>query len=230
VSAVVNHLIETLPRRDRARLLSICEPVELGLAEVLAANDAPQQYIYFPTGSIVSVTTPPEDSPLLEVGMVGAEGMLGMQFAFGFKTALLHACVQGAGSALRVAVTPFKEEFLRSASLQESLNRYLLVSLLQLASFARCLRFHRVDQRLARWLLMTHDRTHSNTFRVTQQMIADLLGIRRVGITLAAGALQHRGIIEYTRGQLTILNRQALEEAACSCYASELRTYARFLP
>lgn len=141
--AVVSHLIETLPRTDRARLLSMCEPVELGLAEVLAANGAPQQHIYFPTGSIVSVTTPPEDSPLLEVGMVAAEGMLGMQFAFGFKTALLRACVQDAGSAWRVAVTPFKEEFLRSASLQESLNRYLLVSVLQLASFARCLRFHR---------------------------------------------------------------------------------------
>jgi hypothetical protein len=229
VRAVVNHLIEMLPRRDRLRLLSICEPVELGVAEVLADADSCQRFIYFPTGSVVSITTPPDHTPLLEVGMVGAEGMLGMQLALGFQS-VLHASVLGAGPALRVAATPFKREVRRSASLQQGFNRYLLVCVLQLASFARCLKFHPVDQRLARWLLMTHDRIGDPTFSATQERMAHLLGIRRVGVTLAAVALQRRGVLDYARGQLTIINRDALEKSACRCYADELETYANFLP
>jgi len=228
VPAVVNHLIDMLPRRDRSRLLSICEPVELGVADILADTNSLQRFIYFPTGSVVSVTTPPENTPILEVGIVGAEGMLGMQLALGFQTAL-HASVLGAGSAWRVAATPFRREVLRSASLQQGLNRYLLVSVLQLASFARCVQFHSVDRRLARWLLMTHDRIGARTFCATQEMMAHLLGIRRVGITLAAVALQRRGVIDYARGQLTIVDRDALEKSACSCYADELETYAKLL-
>jgi CRP-like cAMP-binding protein len=228
VPTVVNHLIEMLPRRDRSRLLSICEPVELGVAEVLADTNSLQRFVYFPTGSVVSITTPSEKTPVLEVGMVGAEGMLGIQLALGFQSAL-HASVLGAGSAWRVAATPFRREVLRSTSLQQGLNGYLLASMLQLASFARCVQFHPVDRRLARWLLMTHDRIGAHTFCATQEMMAHRLGIRRVGITLAAVALQRRGVIDYARGQLTIIDRAALEKSACSCYADEVETYAKLL-
>jgi CRP-like cAMP-binding protein len=117
----------------------------------------------------------------------------------------------------------------RRTALQRSLNRYLHVTILQLTSDVRCLRFHQIDQRLARWLLMTHDRTHTNSFSITQDLIAHLMGVRRVGITKAAGALQRRGIIHYVRGELTILDRKALEVEACSCYLSERQNYVRFL-
>jgi CRP-like cAMP-binding protein len=161
--------------------------------------------------------------------MVGREGMVGAQLALGVVTAPLRALVQGSGAAWRIATKAFQAELVRSAALQRSLNRYLYVLMGQLATSAACLRYHLIGPRLARWLLMTQDRAHSDTFHVTQEFLAYMLGVRRVGVTAAAGALQRSGLITYTRGELTVLDRAGLEAAACSCYASDRQTYAKLL-
>jgi CRP-like cAMP-binding protein len=227
--SVANTLIDTLPRAAKSRLLAICERVDMVSGDIISGSDKPTRHVYFPTGSIVSLTTSSKHTPVIEVGMVGSEGMLGSQVALGIYSVPLHARVRGSGTAWRVAAAPFNSELNRSRTLQRSLNRYLHVTMLQLTSDARCLRFHQIDQRLARWLLMTHDRTHSDSFSVTHEQIAHLMGVRRVGVTKAAGVLQRRGIVRYVRGELHIIDRKALESQACSCYAAERKTYARFL-
>jgi CRP-like cAMP-binding protein len=229
MSSVVNHLIAGLPTKNRGRLLAMCEPVELILSQVLFDRGALARHIYFPTGSTLSLWSSPADLPALEVAMVGNEGMLGAHIALGVSTSATFAQVQSPGSAWRVPAAPFKVELGRSAALQRTIHRYLHVTILQGVSMARCSRFHAVDQRLARWLLMSHDRANEDTFSVTHARMADMLGVRRVGITTAAVALQRRGIIDYVRGTITIRNRKSLEAAACSCYAGDRRSYSKFL-
>ena len=227
--SVTNNLIDTLPRTARNRLLSICEPVDLVSGHLVSGSDSLTRHVYFPTGSILSLMTSSKDTPVLEVGMVGNEGMLGLQVVLAVGSVPLQASVQGTGTAWRVATEPFNRELAGSRALQQNLNCYLQVTLLQLSSEARCVRFHQINQRLARWLLMTHDRTHADSFNVTQALIAHLMGVRRVGIAKAAGALQRKGTISYARGMLTILDRKALELETCSCYETALKTYARFM-
>jgi CRP-like cAMP-binding protein len=229
LASVTNTLIDALPRTARSRLLSICEPVDLVSGHLLSASDSLTRHVYFPTGSILSLTTSSKDSPVLEVGMVGSEGMLGLHVVLAVGSVPLQASVRGTGTAWRVATEPFNRELAGSRALQQSLNCYLQVTLLQLGSEARCVRFHRINQRLARWLLMTHDRTHADSFNVTQALIAHLMGVRRVGIAKAAGAFQRKGMISYARGVLTIVDRKALESHSCSCYETALNTYARFM-
>jgi CRP-like cAMP-binding protein len=227
--SVTNSLIDTLPRTARNRLLSICEPVDLVSGHVVAGSDSPTRHVYFPTGSIISLMTSSKDSPVLEVGMVGSEGMLGLQVVLAVGSVPLQASVRGPGTAWRVATERFNRELAGSPSLQESLNCYLQVTLLQFTSEARCVRFHQIDQRLARWLLMTHDRTHADSFSVTQATMAHLMGVRRVGIAKAAATLQRSGMIKYVRGVLTIVDRKALESESCGCYETARKTYARFM-
>ena len=222
-----NRLISSLPQLDRARLLSVCEPVSLTLAQVLCEPRKPMRYVYFPTDGFISLVVVVEGSPGVEVGMVGSEGMLGAHVALGVATAPLHALVQGAGTALRISAATFKKELASSAALQRALNRYVYVLMSQLANSAGCLRFHLIGPRLARWLLMSQDRSHSKSFHVTQEFLAFMLGVRRVGITSAAGILQRAGLIEYRRGELTILDRKGLEAAACSCYATDRDGYSK---
>jgi CRP-like cAMP-binding protein len=229
MAAITNHLIDIIPQHERQRLLSICEPVQLRLSEVLADSATITRHVYFPTGSFMSLFTSIDDSPVLEVGMVGSEGMLGTQVALGLPQSGLHARVQGTGTAWRLTTAQFKEELGRSRGLRHSLNRYLQVTMLQLTSVARCLRFHDIDHRLARWLLMTHDRAHQDTFDVTQESMAFMLGVRRVSITKAAADLQRRGVIAYSRGVVTVIDRKVLEEAACSCYAADRLCYSKYL-
>jgi CRP-like cAMP-binding protein len=229
MTAVSNHLIDIMPRRERRHFLAICEPVELRFAEVLADSATITHHVYFPTDSFVSLFTSIDDSPVLEVGMIGNEGMLGTQIALGVTQGGLHARVQGAGSAWRLTTEQFEEELGRNQGLRQSLNRYLQVTVLQLTSVARCIRFHDIDHRFARWLLMTHDRAHEDTFDVTHESIAFMLGVRRVGVTKAAGSLQRRGVIEYARGEVTVMDRKALEAAACDCYAADCSCYAKYL-
>jgi CRP-like cAMP-binding protein len=221
-----NHLIRLLPRLDRNRLLAVCEPTELVLSEVLCESGQPTRHVYFPTGGFISLVTRVEDHPGLEVGMVGREGMVGAQLALGVVTSPLKALVQGSGAALRVDARAFRAELARSAALQCLLDRYLYVLMAQFATSASCVRFHLIGPRLARWLLMTQDRADSDSFRVTQQFLAYMLGVRRVGVTAAAIAMQHTGLIRYTRGAMTVLDRRGLEHAACSCYATNRKTYA----
>jgi CRP-like cAMP-binding protein len=227
--AVTNTLIDALPRAARNRLLSICEPVDLVSGNIVSGSDSTARHVYFPTGSIISLMTSSKDSPVLEVGMVGSEGMLGLQVVLAAGSVPLQANVRGPGSAWRVATEPFNRELAGSRALQQSLNCYLQVTLLQFTSEARCVRFHQINQRLARWLLMTHDRTHADSFSVTQALIAQLMGVRRVGIAKAAGAFQRMGIISYVRGVVTIVDRKALESESCGCYETAQANYARFM-
>ena len=224
-----NHLIESLPRADKAKLLAICEPVRLVLSEVLCDPGDQTRHVYFPTEGFISLVTLVPDRPPLEVGMVGSEGMVGAQLALGVVTAPLRALVQGSGDAWRIGTRAFQTELQRSLPLQRSLDRYLYVLMAQLATSAACLRYHQIGPRLARWLLMTQDRAHADTFHVTQEFLAYMLGVRRVGITTAAGGLQRHGLIEYNRGQLTVRDRTGLEAAACSCYAADRQVYADVL-
>ena len=220
-----NHLIALLPRRDRASLLAACEAVELGLGIVLCKPGQTTRHVYFPGDCVISLVTGVEGEPGLEVGMVGREGMLGAQLALGVNAIPLRALVQGAGTAWRIAAAPFARELSSSTALRLTLNRYVYVLMAQLAAAAACTRFHNVEPRLARWLLMTQDRTHSDSFHLTHEFLSHMLGVRRVGITGAAGALQGRGLIRYRRGDITVRDRAGLEAAACSCYAADRRAY-----
>jgi CRP-like cAMP-binding protein len=229
MAPVENHLIELLPRKDRARLRAVCEPVELVLSQVLSEPGKPARHVYFPTVGFISLVALVDGSPGVEVGMVGREGMLGAQLALGVSTAPWRAVVQGSGAAWRISTVAFRRELAHSPALQRSLNRYLYVLMAQHAASAGCLRFHLIGQRLARWLLMSQDRAHSDSFHVTHEFLAYMLGMRRVGVTAAASALQKGGLIEYHRGELTVLDRKGLEAAACGCYAADRQTYADLL-
>ena len=226
---VLNHLIERLPRTERLRLLAVREPVQLVLSEVLSEPGTPTRDVYFPTQGFISLVAQIEGSPGVEVGMVGREGMLGAQLALGVVTAPLHALVQGPGEAWRIGTAAFRRELARCPALQRCLNSYLYVLMAQMTTSAACLRFHQIGARLARWLLMTQDRSQSDSFHVTQEFLAYMLGVRRVGITEAAGALQRSGLIEYHRGNFTVRDRGGLEHAACGCYAADRRSYAKLL-
>jgi hypothetical protein len=222
VPATSNHLIDILPPSERKRLLDLCEPVELYASQVLADSARITRHVYFPTGSVLSLFTSIDD-------MVGREGMLGSQVALDVPRSGLSASVQRKGSAWRLTTTHFKDELCRNQGLRSNLNRYLQVTMLQLTSAARCLQFHDINHRLARWLLMTHDRANRDTFEATHASMAFMLGVRRVSITEAATGLQRSGVIAYVRGEVTVIDREALESAACSCYAADCRCYSKYL-
>ncbi|MEO6624117.1 MAG: Crp/Fnr family transcriptional regulator [Burkholderiaceae bacterium] len=224
--AVQNHLIDLLPRRQRARLLALCEPQQLVLGKVLCEPCKATRHVYFPTQGHISLIAGIDAKPGMEVGMVGREGMLGVQLALGVPTVPLHALVQGPGAAWRVGATAFREELARSRALQRVLQRYVYVLLSQLASSSICLRYHQIGPRLARWLLMSQDRAHTRSFPLTQDFLAYMLGVRRVGVTIAAGLLQRQGLITYHHGQLTVLDRAGLRRASCSCYETDRKAYA----
>ena len=220
-----NRLIALLSRRDRASLLDISESVELELGTVLCEPGAPTRHVYFPIDCFISLVAAIEGVPALEVGMVGREGLLGAQLVLGVGAMPLHALVQGAGTARRLAAAPFRRALCASSSLQRALNRYVYVLMAQLATSAVCTRFHSVEPRLARWLLMTQDRAHCDSFHLTHEFLAHMLGVRRVGVTGAASDLQRHGLIRYRRGEITVLDRAGLEAAACSCYEADRQAY-----
>lgn len=224
-----NQLLDALPPKDCEQLLRKCEHIELNFAEVLCRPGERISHVYFPTGSFISLVTPMDGKAGLEVGLIGNEGMLGLTLMLGVDVAPFHALVQGAGPALRMTAAAFLSELGQSATLQLKLKQYLYVSMSQLAQTAACTRFHVVEARLARWLLMTQDRAHSNYFHVTHVFLAYILGVRRVGITKAANALQKRKLISYQRGNITIIDRAGLEAASCGCYRADKESYARIL-
>ena len=229
MSTAENQLIEMLPAVARRRLAGIAEQVQLVQSAVLGAAGEPTPYVYFPVNGFISLVTSIDGKPVLEVGMVGREGMCGAHIALRVPTQPLHALVQGPGTAWRVPVSAFRKELDRCAALQLILDRYLYVLMNQLATAAACTRFHQIDARLSRWLLMMQDRAHADTFGVTQEFLSFMLGVRRVGISGAAAALQSKGLIEYSRGRMTVLDRRGLEASSCSCYADDRRTYTRFM-
>ena len=227
--AAENRLILSLPRRDRMRLRAACDSVHLKFGAVLCTPSKSTRHVYFPDDCFISLVTAIEGEPGFEVGMVGSEGMLGAQLAVGVGASPFLASVQGAGRASCIGVAPFRRELALSAALRQALGRYVYVLMAQLATSAACARFHSVGQRLARCLLMSHDRAHSDSFHLTHEFLASMLGVRRVGITRAAGDLQRGGLIRYHRGQITVLDRAGLEEAACSCYAADRHAYDRMM-
>lgn len=224
-----NRLIASLPRKDCQRFLASCDEVTLSFADVLVEPGERIRHVYFPTHSFISMTTPIDGHSSLEVGLIGDEGMLGISLILGVDTSPLHALVQGAGTALRMTTPAFRRELAQSVALQTSLKRYLYIVLSQLVQTAACTRFHVVEQRLARWLLMTQDRAHADEFHMTQDFLAYMLGVRRVGVTKAASALQKLNLISYRRGSIHILDRPGLRAAACECYEADKASYARIL-
>ena len=228
-STMVNRLLESLPVTDRRRMLAGCETVELVFADRLSTPGEPLQHVYFPIGGFISLIMPVDDSAALEVGMVGNEGMFGTPLALGVDFSPVRAVVQGAGTALRMDAAVFCSELGRSAALRQRIDRYIFVQLSQLAQTAACTRFHVVEARLARWLLMTQDRAHANAFHVTQEFLAFMLGVRRVGVTKAARSLQQRELIKYSRGNITVLDRRSLKAASCGCYKADRDSYDRML-
>ena len=227
--SVENHLIELLPRIDRQRLMAACSAIELPVGEMLYQQGTASRHAYFPVDGFISLVTQVDERSGLEVGMVGREGMLGLHLALGVAKAPLCALVQGEGRAWRLTAVEFRREIKRGAALRRVLDLYIQVFMSQLAASATCVRFHQIGPRLARWLLMSQDRAHADSFNATQELLAHLLGVRRVGITLAAGCLQRDGLIEYSRGTVKILDRHGLEAAACACYAADRCSYARLL-
>jgi CRP-like cAMP-binding protein len=224
-----NRLLAALPSKDRLQILASCEQIELVFGNILCEPGETIRHVYFPTDSFVSLVMLIDGSSGLEVGLIGNEGMLGLPLMLGVDVAPLHALVQGAGPALRIEAPSFVHVFGQSPALQQELKRYLYVSMRQLAQTAACNRFHIVEQRLAHWLLMTRDRAHAEEFHVTHEFLAKMLGVRRVGVTKAAGSLQKKKLISYNRGDIKILDIGGLKAASCGCYQADKETYDRIM-
>lgn len=213
-----NRLLASLPRKSYRELLPGLAAVTLVFGDVLYEPGARIRDVYFPGRSVVSLLTVVDGRNALEVGLVGHEGMVGIPLALGIDISPVRALVQGAGAAMQMSAAGFRKAFAASPSLRRGVHHYTHRLMAQITQTAACNRFHGVEARLARWLLMTRDRLESPQFRLTQEFLAHMLGVRRVGVTEAASSLQKRGLIDYTRGNIRILNESGLEAAACSCY------------
>lgn len=218
-ASIQNILLAALPVGESQRLLADLESVDLTLGEVLYEAGDTIRHVYFPGDSLVSLLTLADGHLALEVGLIGREGMVGIPLVLGHNVSSVRALVQGGGTAMRMASAPFLKAFKRSRPLQHELYRYTHALMAQISQTAACNRFHVVEQRFARWLLMTHDRVKSDQFRMTHEFLGHMLGVRRVGVTKAAQSLQQRKLISYSRGNISILDRAGLEAAACQCYA-----------
>ena len=224
-----NRLIAALSNRNRQQFMASCDHVELKIAAVLSEPGERVRHVYFPLTGFISLITALDDGARLEVGIVGDEGMLGTSLVLGIHTSSQHALVQGAGAALRMTAALFAVQCRQMRPLQQQMNGYLHVLMSQLAQMAACTHYHPVEARLARWLLMTRDRAHSDEFLLTHEFLAFMLGVRRVGITQAASELQGRGLIRYRRGHIAVLDAAGLKKASCGCYQQALNLYDQTL-
>ena len=228
-STVRNRLLAALAPEDFAALAGHLRPVGMGLKETLHEPGRPIQAAYFPEGGMVSMLAPLEDGKFMEVGIVGREGMVGLPIVLGDGATTTEAMVQMEGPALRVRPAELRAAFERSAGLRTLLLRYVLAHHVQVAQTAACNGHHQVDARLARWLLMCHDRAGRDEFPMTQEFMSLMLGARRPTISVAAAVLQRAGVIEYTHGRMRVLDRAGLEAASCECYGTVRRQYERLL-
>ena len=215
---VGNWLLDALPTADYDRLLNDLQPVSFDLGDVVYESGGMMDHVYFPTTCHVSLLYTMINGVTAEMGLVGNEGVVGIALFMGGDTTPNRAVVQGAGTALKLKAKAMHSEFSRGGEFQDLLLRYTQAMITQISQTAVCNRLHTVEQRLCRWLLMTHDRTHSDELQMTQEFISHMLGVRREGVTHAAQNLQEQGLISYVRGHIMILDRQKLEASVCECY------------
>jgi CRP-like cAMP-binding protein len=225
-----NHLLDALPKSDYERLVSHLELIPMRLGDALYEPGVKLRYVYFPTTSIVSLLYVMEDGASAEIAIVGNEGMLGISLFMGGDTTPSRAVVQSAGHGFRLRADLLKNEFGRFGPTMHLLLRYTQALITQMAQTAVCNRHHSVDQQLCRWLLLSLDRLASNELSMTQELIANMLGVRREGVTEAAGKLQDTGLIRYQRGKITVRDRPRLEARACECYQVVKTEFDRLLP
>jgi CRP-like cAMP-binding protein len=218
-SPINNWILSTIPENEYERLRPHLTHIPLPQGQVLFTPDSPIDYAYFPNNGMVSLVSITEDGETVEVGMVSEEGMVGVLIILGGDTSPYQAEVQVEGDAMKLRIDVLKAEFARGGMLQTLLLRYIYTLIAQISQSAVCNRFHTVGERLCRWLLMTHDCVKSNQFNITQEYLAQMMGSHRPNVTVAARALQQIGLIEYKRGQMTIIDQRGLQSAACECYA-----------
>lgn len=230
-----NRLLAALPKAEFGKLLPHLEPVELALGETIHESGGKLHNVFFPTTAIVSLLYVMENGASAEIAVVGNEGIVGVALFMGGETMPNRAVVQSAGAAYRLGGQLLKQEFTRTGGRRQAvlpplLLRYTQALLTQMAQTAVCNRHHTVDQQLCRWLLLSLDRLPSNKLHMTQELIANMLGVRREGVTEAAGSLQRAGLIEYSRGRITVLDRPGLERRVCECYEVVRKEFERLLP
>ncbi|MDP3251276.1 MAG: Crp/Fnr family transcriptional regulator [Hydrogenophaga sp.] len=225
-----NHLLRVLPEAEWLRWQPQLEEVDLPLGKVLYESGAPMAYVYFPTSAIVSLLYVLEDGASAEIAVVGFEGVVGVSIFMGGGTTPSRAVVQSAGKGYRLRADAVKAEFDRAGPVMHLMLRYTLSLITQMSQTAVCNRHHSLDEQLCRWLLLSLDRLHGNELVMTQELIANMLGVRREGVTEAAASLQRDGLIRYSRGRITVLDRPGLERRTCECYAVVKRESDRLLP
>jgi CRP-like cAMP-binding protein len=223
-------LLAALPESERTRVLPLLDPVEMPLGKVLFESGSSITHVYFPTTSIVSLLHVMEDGASAEIAVVGYEGLVGIALFMGGISTPSRAVVQSAGRGFRLKADVMKQEFNRAGSMMHLLLRYTQALITQKAQTAACNRHHSLDQQLCRWLLLSLDRLRGNELVMTQELIANMLGVRREGVTEAAGHLQQAGLIQYQRGHITVLDRAGIERRSCECYAVVKKEYDRLLP
>jgi len=225
-----NHLLAAIPEAEWARFAPNLTPVYLDLGEVIYESGREQPWVYFPTDSIVSLLYIMKDGSSAEIAIVGNEGLVGISLFMGGGTTSSRAVVQSAGHAYRMRAGFIHDEFILAGPVQYLFLRYTQALITQMGQTAVCNRHHGIDQQLCRWLLMSMDRLSSNELTMTQELIANMLGVRREGVTDAAGKLQRAGVINYSRGRIRVLDRARLEKMACECYEVVKKEFARLLP
>lgn len=224
-----NHILAALPAGDYRRVASRLEPFSLKKGQPLYEPDRPISHVYFPRSGVASIVTRLSEGGTIEVATVGNEGLVGLSAYLGNGSSTLEVMVQIPGDAARMASGAFLQEVRESPSLENVVRRYAQARITQIGQSAACNRVHSIVERCARWLLMSHDRVPGDKFPLTQEFLAEMLGVRRATVTLAAGALKRRGLIEYRRGQIRVLNRRGLQKAACECYALIRREHERLV-
>jgi len=230
ISPKQNHLLAALPAADYARLFPALEPIPMPLGWAVYESGGRQGHVYFPTTSIVSLLYVMENGSSAEIAVTGNEGLVGIALFMGGQTTSSRAVVQSAGHGYRLKASVLKQEFSRAGALQQLALSYTQALITQMAQTAVCNRLHAVDQQLCRWLLLSMDRLQGHELAMTQELIANMLGVRRQGVTEAARKLQDAGLIHYSRGRITLLNRKGLEKRVCECYEVVRKEYDRLLP
>lgn len=217
-ASVPNRLLAALPPKEYERLLPKFEEVELKFGTIIYKLGETFRHVYFPNSGIISLLAAVDDNSTLEVGIVGSEGMVGLSLFLGVKKSRVRAIVQGSGTAMRMKAADFEKECRKGGNLTRILLRFVHSMLVQISQSAVCYRFHPIEKRLARWLMMTSDRMETNEFQMTQGFLSTMVGVRREAVTNSAGSLRKKDLISYSRGRIFITDRPGLEAAACKCY------------